>query len=153
VVQAIAQLGGALSGWDDKLARMRANGRDALPVAETVGFDVVRVDADGSEISFEAQPRHWNPMGTVHGGILCDVADAAMGIAFAATLAPDQLFTTVELKINFLKPVTTGRLRATGKVIKKGRTLGLVESDIYNDAGELVAKSWSTCIILDRKRP
>jgi uncharacterized protein (TIGR00369 family) len=56
-------------------------------------------------VTLAAERRHANPMGTLHGGILCDIADAAMGMAFASTLAPGESFTTIELKINFFRPV------------------------------------------------
>ena len=87
-------------------------------------------------------------MGTVHGGILCDIADAAMGIAFATTLSPGESFTTVELKINFLRPVRNTQLRAAGRVIQRGRTIGYVECEITDENGKLVAKSNSTCLVL-----
>ena len=87
-------------------------------------------------------------MGTLHGGILCDLADAAMGYAFASTLAEDELFTTVEIKLNFLKPVFKSKLRAEGKLIKKGATVGLLECHIYDEKESLVAHSTSTCMIL-----
>ncbi len=60
----------------------------------------------------EADERHANPMGTLHGGILCDVADAAMGMAFVSTLAPEETFTTLELRINFFRPFWKGLLKA-----------------------------------------
>jgi hypothetical protein len=69
-------------------------------------------------------------MGTLHGGILCDIADAAMGIAFASTLAPDESFTTVELKINFFRPVWQAQLKAEGAVVRRGHTIGYVECTI-----------------------
>jgi len=87
-------------------------------------------------------------MGTLHGGILCDMADAAMGMAYAATLDEGETFTTLELKINFLKPVWTGKLVATGRVVKSGRTIGLVECDVVDDKERLVARATSTCMTL-----
>jgi uncharacterized protein (TIGR00369 family) len=87
-------------------------------------------------------------MGTVHGGVLCDIADAAMGIAYAATLDEGETFTTLELKINFLKPVRTGQLVATGRVVKGGHTVGLVECDVLDDKEHLVARASSTCMTL-----
>jgi uncharacterized protein (TIGR00369 family) len=87
-------------------------------------------------------------MGTVHGGILCDIADAAMGMAYAAGLDEGETFTTLELKINFLKPVRTGHLTATGRVVKSGRTVGLVECDVLDDEASLVAHATSTCMTL-----
>jgi uncharacterized protein (TIGR00369 family) len=87
-------------------------------------------------------------MGTVHGGILCDLADAAMGVAFATLLSEDETFTTVELKINYLKPVWETTLKAHAVVIKKGSTIGLIDCSIYDETESLVAKSSSTCMIL-----
>ena len=74
------------------------------PVADLVGFRVIEVAPGRALFEMEAGPQHANPMGTVHGGILCDLADAAMGIAYASTLGEGESFTTLELKINFLKP-------------------------------------------------
>ena len=87
-------------------------------------------------------------MGTLHGGILCDIADAAMGIAYSANLEEGESFTTLELKINFLKPIWKARLLATGRVVKPGRTVGLVECEITDEKGNLVARATSTCMTL-----
>ena len=87
-------------------------------------------------------------MGTVHGGILCDLADAAMGFAYAGTLEEDETFTTLELKINFLRPVWQTRLSATASVVQRGRTIGLVECDVSDAGGRLVARASSTCMTL-----
>ena len=105
--------------------------------------------ADGhATVVLQAGRRHSNPMGTVHGGILCDIADAAMGIAFASTLAAGESFTTVELKINFFRPVRDAMLRAEGRVIHRGRTIGYVECNITDETEKLIAKSNSTCLVL-----
>ena len=87
-------------------------------------------------------------MGTLHGGILCDIADAAMGIAYAANLETGETFTTLELKISFLKPVWNATLKAEGRVLKQGRTTGLVECRITDEMGSLVAHATSTCMTL-----
>jgi uncharacterized protein (TIGR00369 family) len=71
-----------------------------------------------------------------------------MGIAYASTLAEDESFTTLELKINFLKPVWQTRLTAEGRVVKRGRTIGLTECDITDENGSLVARASSTCMTL-----
>jgi uncharacterized protein (TIGR00369 family) len=88
-----------------------------------------------------AGPQHANPMGTLHEGILCDIADAAMGMAFASTLAPEESFTTVELKINFFRPVWEANLRAEGKVVRRGGTIGYVECEILDEGGHLISQS------------
>ncbi len=87
-------------------------------------------------------------MGTLHGGVLCDIADAAMGMAYGSTLEDGETFTTLELKINFLKPVRNAVLQAVARVVKGGRTVGLVECDVTDDKQELVARATSTCMTL-----
>ena len=118
------------------------------PVAQTVGFRMAHVERGRAVIEFEAEPRHWNPMGGLHGGILCDIADAAMGMAYASTLGEGESFTTVELKINFMRPSRTGRLTAEGYVVNAGRTLGVVDCDMRDEDGRLIARASSTCMTL-----
>jgi uncharacterized protein (TIGR00369 family) len=118
------------------------------PAAQLIGFRVTEVDPGRAVVHLEATARHSNPMGTLHGGILCDIADAAMGIAYASTLEEDESFTTLELKINFLKPVWNSKLVATGRVVKKGQTVGMTECDVVDEKGSLVARSSSTCMTL-----
>lgn len=118
------------------------------PVAEVLGFKVIEVEEGRVVIELEATERLHNPMGTLHGGILCDIADAAMGYAFSSTLADDELFTTVEIKLNFLKPVFHSKLRAEGRLIKKGSSVGLLECQIFDERQSLVAHSTSTCMVL-----
>jgi len=87
-------------------------------------------------------------MGTLHGGILCDLVDGAMGMAFFTTLEPGESFTTLELKINYLRPFWTGRLVAKGRVVSRGRTVGLTECDVEDVDGRLIARASSTCMAL-----
>src|SRR5258708_30440756 len=95
--------------------RTRAKTND-VPVARLIGFEAKEAVDGRATVTLAAGPQHANPMGTLHGGILCDIADAAMGMAFASTLASDESFTTIELKINFFRPVWEARLRAEGRV-------------------------------------
>jgi uncharacterized protein (TIGR00369 family) len=118
------------------------------PVSRLIGFRLTSIERGEAVVELEATESHWNPMGTLHGGILCDIADAAMGIAYNSTLADDESYTTLELKINFLRPVRTEKLRAVGKIVKRGKTIGFVECDVTNAEGALVARSSSTCITL-----
>ncbi len=118
------------------------------PVSELIGFKLTEVEPGRAVVQLEATARHSNPMGTLHGGILCDIADAAMGIAYASTLDDDESFTTLELKINFLKPVWNSKLVATGRVVKRGKTVGMTECDVVDEKGSLVARSSSTCMTL-----
>lgn len=118
------------------------------PIARLIGFDLVSVNPGEAVIEFQATEAHANPMGTLHGGVLCDIADAAMGIAYSSNLEEGESFTTLELKINFLKPIWQARLLAVGRVVKQGRTVGLVECDIADEKGNLVARATSTCMTL-----
>ncbi|MGB7283255.1 MAG: PaaI family thioesterase [Candidatus Acidiferrum sp.] len=127
--------------------RSRAKKND-VPIARLIGFEAKEVADGRSVVTLAAGPQHANPMGTLHGGILCDIADAAMGMAFASTLASGESFTTIELKINFFRPVWEATLKAEGKVVRRGASVGYVECEILDEKQRLVAKAVSTCMVL-----
>lgn len=137
-----------MASWPERLAAMASGELPPPPVGTLVGFRLRSVGSGEAIFELEAGPQHANPMGTLHGGILCDLADAAMGVAYASTLGDDETFTTLELKINFLRPVWTGALVATGRVVSRGRTIGLAECDVSDAEGRLVARASSTCMTL-----
>jgi uncharacterized protein (TIGR00369 family) len=118
------------------------------PVARLIGFEAKDIGDGRATVTLSAGPQHANPMGTLHGGILCDVADAAMGMAFASTLAPEESFTTVELKINFFRPIWHAQLRAEGTVVQRGRTMGYVECAITDEENRVIARAACTCMVL-----
>jgi len=132
----------------DRMQRVLRGEVPPPPIATLIGFTLTAIQPGQAEIEFEATARHANPMGTLHGGVLCDIADAAMGMAYASTLEKGETFTSLELKINFLKPVWNARLQAVAKFVKRGRTIGLVECDVTDDKQELVARATSTCMTL-----
>jgi uncharacterized protein (TIGR00369 family) len=123
------------------------------PVGRLLGFVLKAVEPGRAVLELQADERHHNPMGTLHGGIFCDLADAAMGFAYAATLGEGEAFTTVELKINFLRPVRKATLTAEAKVVKAGSTVGYVECDVRDQTGKLVARAASTCMTLREAPP
>jgi uncharacterized protein (TIGR00369 family) len=129
---------------------MRGGGPSAFapPIAQLLGMRAVSFDDGSAVLELDAGARHANPMGTLHGGVLCDLADLAMGVACHSTLQSGESFTTLELKINFLKPIWTGRLTARAQVKKGGRTTALLECEIRDDKGSLVAFATSTCMVL-----
>jgi uncharacterized protein (TIGR00369 family) len=132
-----------------ELARKIASGEiEQPPVAKLIGFRLESIEKGSAIMTLEADRQHANPMGTLHGGILCDITDAAMGIAYASLLAEGESFTTLELKINFLKPIWKATLRAEAKVVRAGRTVGLVECTVTDQKGDLVARASSTCLTL-----
>lgn len=119
------------------------------PIAKLIGMRLVAFDRSGTSVfEMDADEKHWNPMGTLHGGVLCDLADAAMGHAFASTLGDGESFTTIELKINYLRPVWRAHLTAKARVVKRGSAVGLVECDVTDEKDRLIARSASTCMVL-----
>lgn len=132
----------------DRMQRTVRGETSPPPIATLIGFTLSSIEPGQAVVEFEATERHANPMGTLHGGVFCDIADAAMAMAYASTLDDGESFTTLELKLNFLRPVWTGKLRATGRVVSRGRTVGLAECDVTDDGGRLVARAMETCMTL-----
>jgi len=118
------------------------------PVGHLLDMRMTEIDEGRAVFVLDAGPQHASPLGTVHGGIICDVADAALGCAHASLLGEGETFATIELKINFLKPVWAGRLTAVGTVVKAGRTIGLTECRVTDEGGSLVAFATATCMTL-----
>lgn len=125
--------------------------RETFPVARLLGLVLKEIEPGRAVFVMQADERHHNPLGTLHGGVYTDLADAAMGWAYAATLAEGESFTTIELKINFLWAVRQATLTAEAKVVKAGSTLGYVECEVKDEQGRLVAKAASTCMKLKRE--
>jgi uncharacterized protein (TIGR00369 family) len=124
--------------------------RELFGVARLIGLQFRELIPGRALFTLEVDERHYNPLGTLHGGVYVDLADAAMGWAFAATLGETESFTTIELKINFLRAVRQGLVTAEANVIKSGSTIGYVDCDVKDDQGRLVAKSSSTCMKLKK---
>ena len=106
-------------------------------------------------VVFIGTPRfkHYNPIGTVHGGYAATLLDSCMACAVHTHLQPGQGYTTVEFKINLVRPMTaeTGEVRAEGRTINVGRQLATAEGYLYDPAGKLLAHGMTTCIILGGK--
>ena len=133
------------------LERIQAIMRGELPpppVATLLGLRLVSASKGEAVFSLDADRRHANPMGTLHGGVLCDLGDAAMGVAFASTCESEESYATIELKCNFLRPVWTAHLTAKAKVVYRGKTIGMSECDITDEQQRLVAKLSSTLTVL-----
>jgi uncharacterized protein (TIGR00369 family) len=131
-----------------ELEQILRGGAPPPPIAQLLGLKLTGVRPARVVIEVDASARHANPMGTLHGGVICDLADLAMGAAMATTLEDEESFTTLDLTSKFFKPIWNARLRATGYVVKRTRTLGLVECDVEDDKGSLVAKVYSSCMVL-----
>jgi uncharacterized protein (TIGR00369 family) len=138
-----------------ELMRAIASGElPAPPVAQLLGFAIDRVDTGNVVFSMDPLEAHQNPLGTVHGGIITTLLDSAMGCAVHTTLPAGGMYTTLELKVNFLRPSFAGgaRLLAEGTVLNRGSTAVLVEATITDaGSGKKVAHGTSTCLILPRR--
>ena len=113
---------------------------------ETLGARITEAEPGRVVLELETGPQHRHGGGVVQGGVITQIADAAMGMSLG-TLQEDGLWnTTIELKINFLRPVTEGRLRAIGRVVEMKQTLFFSEADVVDDRGRLIARASSTCM-------
>jgi uncharacterized protein (TIGR00369 family) len=113
---------------------------------ETLGARISESEPGRVVLELEAGPKHRHGGGIVQGGVITQIADAAMGMSLA-TLQEDGLWnTTIELKINFIRPVVSGRLRAIGRVVEMKQTLMFSEADVLDDQDRLVARASSTCL-------
>jgi uncharacterized protein (TIGR00369 family) len=123
----------------------------APPVAQLLGFGIARVDEGNVVFTMDPIEAHQNPLGTVHGGIITTLLDSAMGCAVHTTLPAGGMYTTLELKVNFLRPSFAGgeTLLAEGTVLHRGSTTVLVEATITGaGSGKRIAHATSTCMIL-----
>jgi uncharacterized protein (TIGR00369 family) len=118
-------------------------------IARTLGFRLIEVGPGTATMELMADTEiHANPMGTIHGGVLCDIADAAIGTAHASSLKEDESFTSIDLQINFFRPVWNGRIRAVAKPVNVGRLISRYVCDILRDDDKLVAQVSGTVITL-----
>ncbi len=121
------------------------------PMMKTI--PMTPVEAIKGEVIFEAEPdeRFCNPMGTIHGGYAATLLDTAMGCAVHSTLKPGWAYTTMEFKINLAAPMTpkTGLIKATGKVLSRGRQSAIAEGRIVDMKGKTIAFGTTTCLLFD----
>lgn len=122
------------------------------PVARLLGIRLITIEDGAAVCEMEVRPEHANPMGTLQGGVICALVDAAMGMAYASRLEEGETFTTLELKTNYLRQVTEGTLTATGRVVHRGRTIGLTTCDVADEQGRPIAHATSTCMTLPDQR-
>jgi uncharacterized protein (TIGR00369 family) len=120
-----------------------------FPIMKTLGFRLLEVNEATASMEMEVKTElHANPMGTIHGGVLCDIADAAIGTAQLTTVADGESFTSIDLQISFFRPVWNERLRAVARPVHRGRTVTRYVCDITRADGKLVAQVTSTIMTL-----
>jgi uncharacterized protein (TIGR00369 family) len=143
------QLGQKLSG----LAYQKAIQEGLIPLPpllQTLDFEVGSLEKGKVAFTFQPQEFHYNPIGAVHGGVITAILDSAMGCAVHSTLAAEVGYTTLELKVNFLRAVTLkqGELKAIGKVIHAGKRIAMAEAQLVDTNNVIYAHAVSTCMIL-----
>jgi uncharacterized protein (TIGR00369 family) len=128
-----------------------ANGESAPPpIMATLGIDGLAVGPGWARFTMTPAPRHYNPIGSVHGGVAATLLDSAMGCAVHSTLGDGVGYTTVDLSVKFVRPLTaqTGLIRCDGNVVHAGSRVATAEGRIVDAQGKLYAHGTTTCLIL-----
>ncbi|MGP3533337.1 PaaI family thioesterase [Microbacterium sp. RD1] len=146
---ALAAEGRRRSGID-LLTSIRSGELPPPPVAEMVGFDMVEVGDGTAVFSLEPAEYHYNPLGTVHGGVLSTLADTALGCAVHTRLPAGTGYTSLDLVVKFTRAATvdSGTLTCTGRVVTLGRRAATAEATIVDASARVVAHAVSTLMIL-----
>jgi uncharacterized protein (TIGR00369 family) len=119
------------------------------PISQTLGMRIVEIGLGTATVEMDANSNiHGNQQGTVHGGLLCELADAAIGTAHSTTLAEGESFTSIDLKINFFRPVWKSTLRAVAKPIQSGRTISHYLCEVQREDEKVAATVISTVMTL-----
>ncbi len=152
--------------WDDPMATAQAGrGQEGLdflrtmvagevpppPIANLLGMSLVSVSSGSAVFTLTPDESMYNPIGVVHGGIVCTLLDSALGCALHTTLPAGKGYTSVEIKVSYLKAVrpSSGLLTATGRVVRAGSRVGFTEGEVTDASGALVATATSTLLVFD----
>ena len=146
--RALAEAGRGLSGLEF-LRRVVAGELPRPPIAALMNFSVAEVSEGRAVFTAEPAEYHYNPIGVVHGGLAATLLDSAMGCAVHSTLPAGAGYTTLEVKVNFVRPLTaeTGRVRCEARVIHVGGRTATAEGRVLDGGGKLYAHGTTTCII------
>lgn len=119
------------------------------PIAATLGFTLDEVEHGRAVFSMTPGEEHYNPIGSVHGGVYATLLDSAAGCAVHTTLPAGTAYTSLDLSTRFLRPIgfDTGRIRAVGRVRSQGRRTAMVEAELLDSQDRLLGHATSTCMI------
>ncbi len=131
--------------------QMTAGALPQPPIAGTLDFRLAKIERGRAEFVGTPKLNYYNPLGTTHGGYISTLLDSAMGCAVQSTLAAGKGSTSLEFKINFVRPIfeQTGKLKAVGDVINAGKQIVTAEAKLIDEAGKLYAHSTTTCFVFD----
>ena len=135
----------------DYLRAMIARELPPPPMARLMQFDLVDVEPGKVVVTCEPDASMYNPSGAIHGGLVCTVLDSVTGLALHSTLPAGKGYTSIEIKVNYLKPVRldAGPLSATGTVVKSGARVGFTEGVVTDASGKVVATATGTLLVFD----
>ncbi|MGW7308451.1 PaaI family thioesterase [Streptomyces sp. NPDC054835] len=145
---ATADAAGRMAGLDF-LREIAAGRLPAAPLGALMGFRLDEVEHGRAVFGFEPGEEHYNPIGSVHGGVYATLLDSAAGCAVHSTLPQGMAYTSLDLSTRFLRPITkdTGKVRAIGTVLSQGRRTALAEAGLYDAQDRLLGHATSTCMI------
>ena len=134
----------------DYLRAIRDGRFPALPIARLLGFSLVEIEEGRAVFGVEPGEQHYNPIGLVHGGLLATLLDSAMGCAVHSTLPAGTGYSTLEIKVNFTRPVLadTGPLRCESKLLHRGRQTATAEGRVVDGGGKVYAHGTTTCLVM-----
>jgi len=121
------------------------------PIANLMGFDIEEVGEGRVIFAVDPQEYHYNPIGMVHGGLAATLLDSAMGCAVHSMLPEGRAYTTLEIKVSYVRPLKhdTGRIQAIGKVVHLGGKVATAEGSVIDRAGKLYAHATTTCLLVN----
>ncbi|MGW0876543.1 PaaI family thioesterase [Streptomyces sp. NPDC002740] len=150
----LADAAGRMAGLDF-LRELQAGRLPAPPVAGTVDFTLDEVEHGRAVFSLTPGEEHYNPIGSVHGGIFATLLDSAAGCAVQSTLPQGMAYTSLDLTVKFLRRITadTGTVRAVGTVVSGGRQTALAQAQLFDATDRLLAHATSSCLLFPVPRP
>lgn len=127
-----------------------SNGEMTPPIAATLGFELDNFGDGHVEIVCTPQEFHYNPYGMIHGGLAATLLDTATGCAIQTRLPAGAGYATLNLAVNYLRPITTetGRVRCVGKVVSLGRTVAVSEAEVIDKSERVLARATATCLLI-----
>jgi len=145
-----AALLGRLSGLE--VLRLMCDGEvPPPPIMQLIGFHRLEAEEGRVTVELQAQEFHYNPLGSVHGGVIATLLDTATGCTVHSTLPAGVGYTSLDLNTRFIKPVTvaSGLLRCEGAIVSRGRRTAVAEARLIDERGTLLAHATSTCMLFD----
>ena len=145
----------ATTGGLELMRGMAAGELPPPPIMNLIDLAGMEVEEGSVTFYLDAQEFHYNPLGTMHGGVISTLLDSAAGCSLHSTLPAGVGYTSLDLNVKFLRAVTadSGRLACKGAILQKGRRTALTEARLTDTAGRLIAHATSSCMIFEAPRP